>query len=66
LLGLMRMESKNFDESIGMTCLTTQSLRLQVLTLQIALVRHARAWFGSESSLDEHAATMKRTSEPPH
>jgi hypothetical protein len=40
-LGLMRMESKNFDESIGMTSLTTQSLRLQVLTLQIALVRQS-------------------------
>jgi BolA protein len=33
------MESKNFDESIGMSSLTTQSQRLQVLTLQIALIR---------------------------
>jgi BolA protein len=32
------MESKNFDESIGMSSLTTQSQRLQVLTLQIALI----------------------------
>jgi BolA protein len=39
LFGLMRMESKNFDESIGMSSLTTQSQRLQVLTLQIALIR---------------------------
>jgi len=41
LLGLMRMESKNLDESIGMTSLTTQSLRLQVLTLQIASIPDA-------------------------